>query len=54
MSSIRETSSAEHDPSEAVIVEPAVVPSILKPADTGLIAIGVGILAILLVLVTCL
>ena len=54
MSSIRHTSSAAHDSAAAVLTEPAAVPSILEPSDTRLVVIGLGIFAILLVLVTCL
>jgi hypothetical protein len=54
MSSIRETSSAARRRSAAVQAKPAAAPSILKRSDTMLVVIGLGIFAILLVLVTCL
>jgi hypothetical protein len=68
MSSIRDASSAEHDPLEAFLPEPVAVPArrkpflpepvsvpaILKPSDTRLIVVGFGICAILVIVVTCL
>lgn len=52
MNSIRDTSSARHDSSEAVLVEAAGLHAIPKRSDTKLIVTAVGISAALILLFT--
>jgi hypothetical protein len=54
MSSVRQTASAARSSPEAVLAGLAAVPSGLNPVDTMLVVVGLGIFAVLIILVTCL